>query len=180
MRGPLVRPVDRMQRRCFVLLVLLAIALVPLAGWFGMSAASTQMAMSEREQAAYRSVSATAVDDSTTTVHSQSGFVGGPGIATVTWRWGDESRTGTTTVPPGTEKGAHVDVWVDAEGNLTAPPTSPTAAIAGGVTVGVFTWLLITVLGTVVYTLAKRRWNRMRYRQWDRDLRAFFDSTTDH
>ncbi|MFD4369092.1 hypothetical protein [Rhodococcus sp. NPDC058521] len=174
--GPLVRPVDRIQRRCFLTLVVLAIALIPVAVLFGVRNATSQLDLIENRRAELTSVSATVVDSEME--QPQAEFVSGPETADIEWNWHGQIRHGTAMVPPSTESGTEIDVWVDRGGALSPPPTTHSAAVVGGIALATFTWLSVVVLATIGYQFGRMRWDRIRYQKWDRDLRAFLDSTT--
>ncbi|HEY4994018.1 MAG TPA: hypothetical protein VII33_18235, partial [Nakamurella sp.] len=79
------------------------------------------------------------------------------------------SRTGALIAAPGMLSGSTIRIWVDHSGNLVEAPMTSSAALTGGVVVGVgmmVTWglVLILVLWAIGVVLDRRR-----RAEWDRD-----------
>jgi hypothetical protein len=113
--GPLKRTSDRLQFLSRLLLVLFALAVVPLGALVAVDA-SGHLQAAAREQAAARSLV-------TATLLADAGGQDGTVRVTATWATADGvPHAGRVPAPAGSRAGTVVRVWVDRSGAVTGPP----------------------------------------------------------
>ncbi|AII07079.1 MULTISPECIES: hypothetical protein [Rhodococcus] len=178
--NPLLRRSDRIENMLTLAVVVLAFAMLPLAILVGARTIDSQLTLAEKQVADYRTVSATTLADSTGVSVTSDVAPSGVDTAPAKWTWGNETRHADITVDPATPSGTKEDIWVNADGNLTTEPMSPSAARVAGVIAGLFTWFAVMMIALSGFLICRASLNRARDAQWDRDLRQFLDSTTRH
>ncbi|MFZ2178727.1 MAG: hypothetical protein WAW17_32795 [Rhodococcus sp. (in: high G+C Gram-positive bacteria)] len=178
--NPLLRRADRIENLFILAVIVLAFAMLPIAIFVGVRTVDSQVALAEQQAQEYRTVTATTLADSAAVTMAADTAPSTLETAPAKWMWGDDIRRADITVAPSTPAGTREQVWVDGEGDLTAPPMSTASARVGGVIAGIFTWFAVMMIAFSAFLIAKVSLNRSRDAQWDRDLRRFFDSTTRH
>jgi hypothetical protein len=164
---PLRRRSDRVEAWVSRLVLLLLVIGLPVAAVsVGLAVYSSQMRVVHTESAERHQVTARLTEDAAGPLMVSDGddFQRAP------VRWTEEDgaqRAGTARVPPGTEAGETVRVWVSHDGAVARAPLSPgTAAangwLAGGVTAGGVAAAVLAAQTGVRHVLDRRR-----YAQWD-------------
>ncbi|WP_232284664.1 Rv1733c family protein [Rhodococcus sp. R1101] len=179
-RDPLVRRTDRLEARCFTLMVAVMALLIPVAVWVSATMWSSQLELSEKQNA--ERVAVTAVLDADASSDSSGwGETVKISSAPATWGWGDETRQALVQVDSLATAGSEVPVWVDASsGEYTQPPLTTSAAKFSAVLSGVSLWTFSFVAVAGLFALAHWRLEVRRSREWSRDIEAFLGSTSSH
>ncbi|MGA4690804.1 MULTISPECIES: hypothetical protein [Rhodococcus] len=179
-RDPLVRRTDRLEARCFTLMIAVMALLIPVAVWVSAIMWSSQLELSEKQNA--ERVSVTAVLDADA-LSDSSGWGETVKIASApaTWGWGDETRHALVQVDSLATAGSEVPVWVDATtGEYTQAPLTTSAAKFTAVLSGVSLWTFSSAAAGGLFALAHWRLEVRRSREWSRDIEAFLGSTSSH
>ncbi|MDW8805527.1 hypothetical protein P1P68_12240 [Streptomyces scabiei] len=163
--NPLMRPSDRFEswlRRFLLLVLVLGLPLVAYSA--GTRVYESSMRTVQVQRAERHEITARLAEDLERDNNAAKQ------LARV--RWTDENggvRTGEALVKAGTDKGASVRVWLDRDGNLTAPPMNTLNAKASG-------WLAggMAAFGVAMGCYAVRSGTRLlldrgRYARWDAD-----------
>lgn len=165
-RNPLVRRGDRWETLAAVLAVSVVVLAIPFVAAFGTAMNESRSQAYAQEAITRQQTSGTAVADARLHVR------GDLQTFDVETRWiADHGiRVGTVAVPDMVQRGDHVDVWVDRNGNqVGAPPPAGQAALEA-VGWAVLSWLGLAVASTAGLTVLRRVLNRARYAAWDREL----------
>ncbi len=133
--NPLRRRVDRLTAVTMLMLLVLAVAAVPAAGWFG-SAVHRQQTQAAAVEATQRyqvpavltgNPQTTVVGDSPDTQHS---------VTEAPARWADlngQAHSGGVEVLPDRVQGSTVPVWIGPSGELTPPPRTEAVVMVSAV-----------------------------------------------
>lgn len=170
--SPLVRRWDRVESRLLLSIAVLAVLTVPLFAGIGATVYSHQLAI-VADQHASRSP-ATAVLLENAPVATQRLIRGNPATAEVRASWVSASGVHHEVKVPvryGAVKGTAVNIWLDANGDLTSPPRTPRDAAAVATYTTVAAWLACVVALAAIYLGLRARLNRARYADWERDWR---------
>jgi hypothetical protein len=158
--GPLKRTSDRLQFLSRLVLLLTALAVVPLAGLVASREAGHLHEVARQQQATRASVPATLLFD------APAGSDATPPTAAV-WAGADGvPRTGTVPAPAGARAGAVVRVWVGPSGALTTAPLGDgdiAADTVAAVVLGPGSALALVALAHVVLVIVL---DRRRARRW--------------
>jgi hypothetical protein len=171
-RNPLVRTSDRIEALLLILAVTVALVAAPVAGAIGTAVYEARSHAYAEQATSRHPVTAMAVEDSTTTVEPFT-------VDTITvdarWRIDGTEHTGSFEWDHMVKAGDSLTIWVDSDGNYVGPPTPASRAGADAVTAGLATWLG-AVAATAAVMGSLRSWlNRLRYAEWERDLRCLAD-----
>ncbi|WP_249265147.1 Rv1733c family protein [Rhodococcus pyridinivorans] len=179
-RDPLVRRTDKLEARCFTLMIAVMAILIPVAVWVSATMWSSQLELSEKQNA--ERVSVTAVLDADALSDSSGwGETVKISSAPATWGWGDETRHALVQVDSLATAGSEVQVWVEAStGEYTQPPLTTSAAKFTAVLFGVWLWTFSAAAAAGLFALAHWRLEVRRSREWSRDIEAFLGSTSSH
>jgi hypothetical protein len=167
--NPLARGVDRTEGAVVGLVVLVALALVPVmltlgsVTYAGLAERSARQAESRHETVAILTENAPVATPSPhgTVINARS-------PVPARWQLLDGStRTGPVSAEDGLKAGAEVPVWLDRSGNAVDPPLSSSDAVVTGVLVAVCGWLAVAALFSLVCWGLHRAFDRRRYRFWD-------------
>ncbi|WP_263167786.1 DUF4124 domain-containing protein [Streptomyces sp. SCSIO ZS0520] len=161
------RPSDRAEG--WILLAALALAVTGGAA-SGALAAGVVVDSAEEQQSARREVTATVTEAASRASPDDTGF--GDDRVRTAIRWRDDGgrvHHSDTKVPPNTEKGAEVPLWVDRDGRPASAPPSTGELLGGAAATGGLTAL--GVAGGVLLTERGARYalDRRRIRQWERE-----------
>ncbi|MBS9374417.1 hypothetical protein GON09_003428 [Rhodococcus sp. B50] len=175
-----MRRTDRLEARCFTLMVAVMALLIPVAVWVSATMWGSQLELSEKQNA--ERVGVTAVLDADALSDSSGwGETVKVASAPATWGWGDETRHALVQVDSLATAGSEVPVWVDASsGEYTQPPLTPSAAKFTAVLSGVSLWTFSSAAVGGLFALAHWRLEVRRSREWSRDIEAFLGSTSSH
>ena len=167
----LARPADRWQARLRVLLITLGLLMLPLAATVGSLVTADGLHAADVQARDRSSTVAVLTADAPALQFTEGGApVSTADPVAVDWFAPDGSpRTGALTAAPGMLAGSTIRIWVDHSGNLVEAPTTSSAALTGGVVVGVgmmVTWGLVLMLAL---RLTAAGLDRRRRADWDRD-----------
>ncbi|HET6502399.1 MAG TPA: hypothetical protein VFG87_16710 [Amycolatopsis sp.] len=169
-RNPLVRSSDRAERRVLVVALLVVLLALPLAWLAGSRTYQHESLRAQTEQATRHPATAVLLADGPPdTTTAQTASAGGSDLVLATWTRADgTTRTGTVAADAGTSAGERVSIWLDGQDNPVAPPMRADLAIWNGAGLGIFVWLGVIGLCTLVWFLIHLRLNKARYAQWER------------
>ncbi|WP_431046065.1 Rv1733c family protein [Streptomyces sp. P1-3] len=163
------RPSDVAEQWLNRLLMVLLLLGVPVLAFAAGSAAYTSELRTARSQAAERhQVTAHLTEDAGGAPVTRAG----EDRQRAPVRWTEKNgaaRTGVAEVPPGTEKGETVRVWVDRAGKVTTAPLPSSAAMSTGWTAGAMT---AAAGATVVWgtrAAIRRALDHRRCAQWEKE-----------
>lgn len=178
--GSVARPSDRLQGGLLAVVLLLALAALPVAAAFGSETLARQHGQSARQLSERTLVTATLLADGPEiTVSGRSGVAGTGEPTDATWVLPDGTRrVGKVVADEGTLKGHTLPIWVDAAGNPVAPPLSSAAVVIDAAGVGLGLWLAALIVLAVAYRLSVFSLNRLRYARWQQEWFAGQDRTT--
>ncbi len=165
-RNPLLRRSDRVEALLVVVVLVLSLVVIPVAGVVGAvvyGARDRHYTQQARERhAATATVTDTAVDGSAATVLAR-------------WPVGAGERIGPVHPVTAAKAGERIQIWLDKDGNLVAPPT-PTCSAVGDAVATVMAILLISFFGmTSFVTCVLSRLDRARDAEWELALRCLHE-----
>lgn len=106
---------------------------------------------------------------------------GGPATAEVRASWVSASGVryeGKVPAQYGAVKGTAVDIWLDANGDLTSPPLTQRDAAAVAISTAVGAWLAFVVALVGIFVGVRALLNRARYADWEREWRRLSSDST--
>ncbi|CUW32676.1 Rv1733c family protein [Streptomyces tricolor] len=167
-RNPLERPVDRLERRLRVVLTVLALVLLPLAGWGAGQAVYGHHAQERQARLAQLTpVTARLLTDA----RPSDDRPGAPSRFHASVRWSDRDgdRTGVAPVRAWSQRGDTTTVWLDARGAIATPPEGRDVAATAGIAVAIATVLAGVATAYGVWRAVDRGIGRRRLAQWGRE-----------
>ncbi|WP_413104677.1 hypothetical protein [Streptomyces sp. Inha503] len=169
--NPLRRRTDRIQTWCTVLFALILVVGLPAAAISaGYAAHASQMRVVAAETSARHQITARLADATPGPAHSD---VREPRQARVRWVADDgERHTGTATVAGDGDSGDRVRVWVNREGALAQPPSSPSTARTMGWFTGCITAATVAALAFTGRARVRRALDRRRYARWEAEWKV--------
>ncbi|WHX16841.1 hypothetical protein QFW82_07195 [Streptomyces malaysiensis subsp. malaysiensis] len=169
--NPLRRRTDRIQTWCTVLFVLiLAVGLPAAAISAGYAAHASQLRVVAAETSARHQITARLAEAAPGPNHSD---VREPRQARVHWVADDgERHTGTATLADGGGSGDEVRVWVNHEGALAQPPSSPSTARTMGWFTGCLTAAAVAAAALTGRARVRRALDRGRYARWEAEWKV--------
>ncbi|MFD8093559.1 Rv1733c family protein [Streptomyces malaysiensis] len=169
--NPLRRRTDRIQTWCTVLFVLiLAVGLPTAAISAGYAAHASQLRVVAAETSARHQITARLAEAAPGPDHSD---VREPRQARVRWVADDGKRhTGTATLADGGDSGDEVRVWVNHEGALAQPPSSPSTARTMGWFTGCLTAAAVAAAALTGRARVRRALDRGRYARWEAEWKV--------
>lgn len=162
-RNPLERPSDRIERRLRVLLMAVLVLAVPMAAWVAGSAAHDHDSRLRQVQMAQRHpVTARLLSDA-----NGDGQAG----AHASVRWSDSrgAHFAIAAVGPWQRAGDTATLWLDAHGNVTAPPPASDMATLAGAEMGFAAAAGVVLTAGGAWKVVRVCLDRRRLRQWDRE-----------
>jgi hypothetical protein len=167
--GPLKRSSDRLQFLARVLLGCTLLTALPIALAVATATHSGAVAEATAQAAERLRVAATLMEDAPPA--SDNNGVAPPKVrAVVVWTGPSGlEREGRVIVPPGTEAGEVVHIWVDREGEPTMRPLSDGDVTARSAASGLLTYLSIASVAGGLFFLFRKALDRGRMRRWDAD-----------
>lgn len=170
-RNPLVRHTDRVQAWAFVLAAAIALLAIPVTGAIGTSVYDDQVQFYAQEAKHRRSVTATALENSTVNL--------GPGPADVSffvrasWTYAGSDHVEVVEWVDEAAVGDHADIWVDAVTGEPADPPSPrSAAVSDALGVAFSVWFAVTATAIGGAYVIREYLAHRRCIQWDRELQS--------
>lgn len=168
---PLVRRSDRIEAFAVILAVLTVIVATPIAGAIGTAVHDTRTRLYAQEAQSKHQATVTAIENSAIVAHPSSVSF----TARAKWRAAGRDHVETIEWPDRAKAGEQQDIWVDNQGNQTAPPSPPSRADADGVGSGLAVWLAVAVAAAGFVVCVRCAVDRWRYAEWDREISAAAD-----
>ncbi|MEC3953674.1 hypothetical protein VMT65_11575 [Nocardia sp. CDC153] len=141
-RNPLMRPLDRLEGCLWILALLAAVAVLPLAAAWGNDATHAAAERIRLDNASKVRITATLTGDPVRPATGDGAPIGQP-RAPVRWNQLGHAGNATVEVPDTAKSGDPVDIWLNRNGHPTGAPRSLRNADAQGLDIA-----LLTVLGT--------------------------------
>ncbi|WP_040775783.1 hypothetical protein [Rhodococcus rhodnii] len=179
----MIRRTDRIEAYLKAAIAVLVVALVPLSVMVGISTERSQTELAAQQARTTSQVDATTTAESAAPSEAaDNAFVGAAlHVAPATWTSASgATHTEDVAVAEGTPAGSVVTLWVDGQGNPTAPPITPTAVHTAAIVSGVFTFFAVTSLALCGYMGARVMLDRRRTAEWDREIRGFLGDEAAH
>jgi hypothetical protein len=167
--GPLKRSSDRLQFLARVLLGCTLLTALPIALAVATATYSGAVAEATAQAAERHQVAATLTEDAPPA--SDNNGVAPPKVrAMVVWVGPSGlERADRVIVPPGTDTGAVVHIWVDREGEPTTRPLTDGDVTARSAASGLLTYLSIASVAGGLFFAFRKALDRSRMRRWDAD-----------
>lgn len=170
--NPLMRGSDRLESAVWMVVVVVMLAVIPIAGAAGTAEYTSAAERIRVENATKVSVTATVLEEpkqiaGTEPEQAMSGRFEAPA------RWVREGRerTATIEVPLATKPGDRLPVWIGGDGGPTTPPQPSTAAASSATAVAVALLAEVWVGAVVLAWLAGALLNVRRRMRWGREWR---------
>jgi len=180
-RNPLRRPADRVEAWLRLLMLTLLLTAVPVTAiGFGLMANQVLTHQAQAQQRSDRLVSAVLTNQVPTSVVDP--YVADPEVwAKARWTAPDgAARSGQILAPAGTRAGSAIPIWVNTAGMTVNPPPRHQEVLAGSITFGVATGLMLILLLMGLRAAARRILDRQRLAAWDGEWRAIGPLWTGH
>lgn len=173
-RNPLVRRSDRIQSTVKTTVITLMILMLPVAAWLGMSTLAEGQSRVAAQESSVHQVTATttAVADMAPVLQGEVGSVTSTTVD-ATWSYDGLDHQGQVSLAAGSPSGTRLPIWVDRDGDPTAPPATGADAVVTALFTGfgsIFAAASI-LLGT--YFAVRFRLDTQRRADWDREIAAF-------
>lgn len=167
----MMRPSDWIQAVMFVVVIIAAVVLLPIALAIGSETYANQSRIGEEQRQTRNPATATLTRDAPPIAHGTHGeVITTTALVPAQWTLADGTeRTGKVWANHGLKSGNPVRIWLDENGNPTSEPvTSEKAAFAGiGIAAGI--WVGATGALCVLYVLVRFGLNRHRSAAWERE-----------
>jgi hypothetical protein len=172
-RNRLVRGSDRLEALLVMLVMLALTVAVPVAGAIGTGVHQTRSKMYAEEAKTRRSLTATAIDDSSLPVGLDANV-----IITVRARWSalGAEHNSTVGVDHVVKAGQQFPIWVDSAGGYTSAPVPVRQAVTDGIAVAVLCWGTVAAAAMTAVVLLRRWLDRKRFMQWENEFRDLVDN----
>lgn len=172
-RNPLVRRSDRVQSTIKTTVFTLMILMLPVAAWIGMSTLATGQSRVAAQESSVHQVTATTVDADTVPVLQ--GEVGSVTSTSVdaTWSYDGVDQQGQVSVPAGSPSGTQLPIWVNRDGDPTAPPLTGADAVVTALFTGFGSLFAAASILVGTYFAVRFRLDTQRQADWDREIAAF-------
>lgn len=167
--NPLVRRWDRAENRLLLVVVVVALVAVPVLAAIGSTVYAQHAKTMGVQQANRAQAVAVLLEDVPISTRTGRGI---PGTTEVTASWTSPDgiiREGEVPAQFGATKGTEVQIWIDANGELTTRPQTRVDAALLGFGAAVAGWLIFVSILTVVCLGVHALANRARYAEWDRE-----------
>lgn len=177
-RNPLLRWTDRIEACVIVFAMLVALAATPVCALAGAAVYRSHLQLYAAQSAECQPVTATVVETGPPPHSPHATRV----AVLATWAVGGDSartgevlpgHTGWVSTDRAAKAGDRIDIWVNAVGAPTAPPTPPSQATFDAVGYGAGIWLIATMGLVAAVGMVRSPLNRIRHVQWEREIRGF-------
>ncbi|MBV8930377.1 MAG: hypothetical protein JO152_14750 [Mycobacteriaceae bacterium] len=164
--NPLLRKTDRIEALVIVTALIVALAVLPIAGAVGTAVYGSRVQLyAEQAQTRHRLAA---------TVIEAAPGKGAPhataSAARVAWMIGGRVRTDWLSTDHPAKPGDRLDVWVTDSGDEAAPPTPTSKAVIDAVGVSTGIWLVVVLVLRLLVALGRSPLNRIRQAQWEREI----------
>ncbi|HEV2777847.1 MAG TPA: hypothetical protein VGX25_00445 [Actinophytocola sp.] len=166
-RGAFIRPPDRVERALVLSVLIVALALVPVALTAASDAYAARASVAQAQAQQRHATVATLVRDAPQ-ARPGSGLTH-TAVVPARWTAGGVIRTGEVRADAGLRAGAEVPIWLDETGNPTDRPATVAGAAMAGFVVALLVWLTGAALCAVVCILGVLAVNRWRRATWTRE-----------
>ena len=167
-RNPLVRNTDRLETFAYVLTVIILLIAIPVAGTLATATREARTAVYEREASSRHETTAVA----TTDARLHAGANSQTFDVSARWSADDGQHVDTVDVPDMVRRGDRFTIWVDDRGRDVGAPSPPSRAAKEAVGWAVLSWASVAALTALALRGLHCRLRRIRYIEWDRDLRS--------
>ncbi|MRH92611.1 hypothetical protein GFY24_35205 [Nocardia sp. SYP-A9097] len=166
-----MRSSDRIEGTLRLLVIVIMLAMVPVAGAFGTARYTGALEQIRSENAAKTQVSATVLDKPVAAGNSGP-YRAADLEAPVRWTRDGDSGQATVTVPDTAAIGSTLPVWLGRDGKPTTAPRPPAAAVSSGIGAAVAILLLSSLCGLAVVCSVDLALGARRHAQWDSEWRG--------
>ncbi|MDX1873640.1 hypothetical protein SBI67_16095 [Mycolicibacterium sp. 120266] len=170
---PLSRRSDRIQARVLALAVMMALVAIPMCVSPARAYQAEVLSRSETQLRTLRPVDAVVLPPAASA--SPSRTPSAARVVRVQWKSAFVERTADVQTRAIARPGDHIRIWLNAHGDPTAAPLSPSDATGQAVAYGIAIWLSITVACAVLYLLMRRMLDRGRLAAWEHEWRRVSD-----
>lgn len=187
-RNPLARHWDRLEAVLILLLLVAAALALPIAAATGSVTFADQMAMATAQSrsrhqvvATFGSAQPTPSTPSPSPIDEESSTTFGAASRSATWVLPDGSvRTGTIVGASDVGSAQAMRIWVDDSGQQVGAPLTSTDATFTAAIATAFVELTAIAFLAVLYWVGRAVLDRLRTRQWSRDLARLTEHGTLH
>ncbi|ORI19346.1 hypothetical protein [Rhodococcus sp. 1168] len=175
-RNPLVRRSDRIQSTIKTTVFALIILMLPVAAWIGTSTLAVGQSRVAAQESSVRQVTATtkAVADIAPVLQSEVGSVTSTTVD-ATWSYDGLDHQGQVSLPAGSPSGTQLPIWVDRDGNPTAPPATRADAVVTALFTGFGSLFAAASILLGTYFAVRVRLDAQRHADWDREIAELLD-----
>jgi hypothetical protein len=182
-RNPLLRWTDRIEACVIVFAIVVALAATPVCALAGAGVYRSHHQLYAAQSRVRQPVTATVIETGPPphTPHATRAVV------LATWAVGADSartgevlpgHTGWVSTDRAAKAGDRIEIWVNAVGAPTAPPTPPSQATFDAVGYGAGIWLIATLGLMAAVGMVRSPLNRIRHVQWEREIKGFANGGT--
>lgn len=169
--NPLIRATDRWEAALLSIVAAVAILAIPAAGAVGTATYDRLSHMFAMERPLHHEVTATARADSREVPMAY----GSAHVTNVTWNYDGIIHVDDIDTPRHSA-GDQIPLWVDRDGNHSAPVPSDTDAAVQAVVTALGLWIALVGITAVIWLTARMTFNRIRSTAWDRELDDLADN----
>jgi hypothetical protein len=169
--NPLLRRTDRIEALAIAMAIVVAVAVIPVATAVGAAVYRSRAQLYADEAHTRHSVAATVTEADARTSRPHSAAH----AARATWRAGSDERTDWFMTDHAVKVGDQLEIWVNSDGERTASPTPASQAGIDAAGVGAAMWFAVALLLTALVAMTRSPLNRIRYAQWERELKSLAD-----
>lgn len=179
--NPLSRPADRVEAWMRLLMLALVLTAVPVMA-IGCGLMANQV-LAHRAQAQQRSehlVGAVLIRQAPSNAIDP--YLADPDVwVQAQWTAPDgTARSGQVLAPPGMQAGRTTPIWVNTAGTVVDPPSQRQDVVAGSITVGVTSGLMLIMVLMGLQAAARRTLDRRRLEAWDSEWQSTGPLWSDH
>lgn len=178
-RNPLVRRSDRIQSTIKTTVFTLMILMLPVAAWIGMSTLATGQSRVAAQESSVHQVTATttAVADIAPVLQGEVGSVTSTTVD-ATWSFDGLDHRGQVSLPAGSPSGTELPIWINRDGDPTAPPATGADAVVTALFTGFGSLFAAASILVGTYFAVRFRLDTQRHADWDREISAFLDKNS--
>ncbi|CPU35779.1 hypothetical protein [Mycobacteroides abscessus] len=166
--NPLVRRTDRIEAAVKLCACIIAVAALALSAAIGTAIYDAGRRSYTREAQSRYPIEAVVIQPNKV----PTGRFGTATLVVAQWDFKGIEHRGALYHGSAADAGDRFQIWVDDAGHSVPAPTSPVVVVSGAAAVAMALWGLFTgILGGIV-SLVRRRFVRMRYEQWDSELKV--------
>ncbi len=168
-RNPLLRRADRIEALATLVALIASLVAIPVAGVMVATVYSARDRAHAQETHSRHTVMAAVVN--TRGLDQRSGTV----VVEATWPAAAGQRSGSFHHSSPVNVGERLEIWIDTDGNLVAPPSSARQAVDDAVAAGMATLIIMGVSITSLTSAVRSRLDRGREAQWESEIQSLQD-----